>query len=227
MKFDANDPRWTAYVLGELKNEQDRAEIEEVLNQSEGARRLIAEIQETAQLLARELQDEPSEVLLPQQRQRIEAKIGAGRRWFSLRNPWVLAAMASAATLLLVVLATGHRIYQASPGPFGPVTANKGTGASATPQAPASSRTAAPRMLQVQQQTIPSQGVTREARKVAPTVASAQPSPVLKIPRLISPKMQQGSRRSVFLPFRPSRNRRLRASFWTDYPRPVALHLTW
>ena len=125
MKFDANDPRWTAYALGELKNEQDRVEIEEALHHSEEARRLIEGIRETAQLLARELHDEPSEVLLPEQRQRIEAKINAGRRWFSFHNPWVLAGMASAATLLLVVLATGHRMYQASPGTRGPVTADR------------------------------------------------------------------------------------------------------
>jgi len=193
MKFDANDPRWTAYVLGELENEQDRAEIEEILSQSEGARRLIAEIQETAQLLARELHDEPSEVLLPQQRQRIEAKIGAGRRWFSLRNPWVLAAVASAATLVLVMLATGHRMYQASPGTLGPVTANKGTGANATPrQAPALSRTASPQLPPVQQQSIPSKSVPPEVRRGVPSVASAQPFPVSQIPALNQPKNATG-----------------------------------
>jgi Ca-activated chloride channel family protein len=183
MKIDANDPRWTAYALGELKNEQDRAEIEETLFQSEEARRLIEEIQATAQLLAKELQNEPSEGLLPQQRQRVEAKIGAGRRWLSFHNPWVLAGIASAATLLLVVLATGHRMYWPASGTLGPATANESIGASVTPrQAPASSRTAAPQQPAVQRQSVPSKGWTAEARRAVPTVASAQPSPVSQNP---------------------------------------------
>jgi Ca-activated chloride channel family protein len=164
-----------------LKNEQDRVEIEEVVHHSEEARRLIAGIRETAQLLTMELHDEPSEVLLPEQRQRIEAKINAGRRWFSFRNPWVLAGMASAAILLLVVLATGHRTFQASPGPLGPVAANKGAGTSATPQ-----------QTPVHQQSVQSRSVTPEIRKGEPSVASAQPSPVSQNPPSNQPQDATG-----------------------------------
>jgi len=193
MKFDANDPRWTAFALGELKNEQDRAEIEEALHQSEEARRLIEGIRETAQLLARELHDEPSEVLLPEQRQRIEEKINAAHRWFSFHNPWVLAGMASAATVLLVVLVIGHRMYQASPGTLGSVSANKGTGASATPrQASASSSAAALQLSPAQQQSILSKSVTPEVQKGVPSVASAQPSPVSQNPAPNQPQDATG-----------------------------------
>jgi Ca-activated chloride channel family protein len=189
MNIDANDPRWTAYVLGELENEQDRAEIEEILNQSEGARRLIAEIQGTALLLASELQDEPSEGLLPQQRQRIEAKIGAGGRWFSLRNPWVLAATASTATLLLLVLATGHRIYRTAPGTLGSAKANMSIGVSQTPQqTPVLSRAPVPQPPPVHQPSIPTHVGNPDARIVVPTVASTQPSPVSQNPTLNQPQ---------------------------------------
>lgn len=116
MSFDANDPRWTAYVLGELKNEADRAEIEAHLNESGEAQRLVEEIRQSARLLGEELQAEPAFGLVASQRQRIDARIVASRPWLRLRNPWILASMATAATLVIVVLATGHRAYRPGTG---------------------------------------------------------------------------------------------------------------
>jgi len=31
MKIDANDPKWTAYALGEISDETERVEIENIL----------------------------------------------------------------------------------------------------------------------------------------------------------------------------------------------------
>ena len=36
MKIDANDPKWTAYALGEITDEKERAEIESILEESAG-----------------------------------------------------------------------------------------------------------------------------------------------------------------------------------------------
>ena len=43
MKINSNDPKWTAYVLGEL-NDQDRAAIERLLESSDEARALVEEL---------------------------------------------------------------------------------------------------------------------------------------------------------------------------------------
>ena len=73
--FDTDDPRLTAYVLGEL-DEADRAEIEAELEQNEAARDAVAEIRVMTGLLTRELQNEPHESLTPEQR----AAVLEGRR---------------------------------------------------------------------------------------------------------------------------------------------------
>jgi len=66
-QFDENDPRLTAYVLGEL-SEAERAEVEAELARNETARTIVAEIRQTAELLTRELQQEPDAALAPEQR---------------------------------------------------------------------------------------------------------------------------------------------------------------
>jgi len=61
MIFDANDPRLTAYALGEI-DPAERSEIEQLLADCEEARNYVAEIRQTAQWLAAELQKEPATV---------------------------------------------------------------------------------------------------------------------------------------------------------------------
>jgi Ca-activated chloride channel homolog len=58
MIFDTNDPRLTAYALGEI-DPSERSEIEQLLADCEEARNHTAEIRQTAQWLAAELQKEP------------------------------------------------------------------------------------------------------------------------------------------------------------------------
>ena len=96
MKIDSNDPRWTAYALGEITDEGEKAEMESILRESAEMRRLVEEIRQTAGLLKEELRAEPSVRLTPNQRERIEAKATAGRRWFGMRPAWVMAGAAAA-----------------------------------------------------------------------------------------------------------------------------------
>src|SRR5208337_1068409 len=58
MISDTNDPRLTAYALGEI-DPSERSEIEQLLADCEEARNYVAEIRQTAQWLAEELQKEP------------------------------------------------------------------------------------------------------------------------------------------------------------------------
>src|SRR5271157_2136422 len=61
MIFDTNDPRLTAYALGEI-DPSERSAIEQLLADCEEARNYVAEIRQTAQWLAEELQKEPETV---------------------------------------------------------------------------------------------------------------------------------------------------------------------
>jgi len=87
--FDPDDPRLTAYVLGEL-NDDERAEIEAELATNEAARRTVDEIRAVADMLTRELQNEPYDSLTVQQRAAVlhgPARRGRAcrfRRYFAL-----------------------------------------------------------------------------------------------------------------------------------------------
>ena len=45
MNIDANDPKWTAYALGEITDAQDIAEIEKALEESPEMRELVEDYQ--------------------------------------------------------------------------------------------------------------------------------------------------------------------------------------
>ena len=105
MKIDINDPRWTAYALGEITDEQEKAELERILEQSPEMRQLVEEIRQTGDLLGRELQAEPVVALTPAQRNRVR-KMAHGRgMWLGLRPAWV---MSGAAAAILLVAYTGY-----------------------------------------------------------------------------------------------------------------------
>ena len=57
MTFDTDDPRLTAYAVGELDPAQEQ-EIKQLLSCSDEARKFVAEIRQTAGWLAQELQKE-------------------------------------------------------------------------------------------------------------------------------------------------------------------------
>ena len=94
MQIDANDPRLTAYALGELDAE-DRREVTMLLETSPEAQAAVEEIRQAADLLTRELIDEPPLQLTNEQRQSVEQAMMTRdrRRWIPL---------AVAASLLLV-----------------------------------------------------------------------------------------------------------------------------
>ncbi len=73
MKINPNDPKLTAYALGEL-DETERAELEAQIGKSEELRQAVDEIRHTAELLSNELQAEPLATLTFDQRRAIEAK---------------------------------------------------------------------------------------------------------------------------------------------------------
>lgn len=72
--FDLNDPRLTAFALGELP-ESERLAVEQWLEESAEARAALVEIQETIGLVKVELAAEPAPALTTSQRQAIEAQL--------------------------------------------------------------------------------------------------------------------------------------------------------
>jgi Ca-activated chloride channel homolog len=98
MKIDASDERWTAYALGEITDEKERAELESALKQSEEIRRLVEDIRSTANMVTEQLRAEPAIELTQAQREHIKEKSRAPRMWFGFNPAW---AMACAATVML------------------------------------------------------------------------------------------------------------------------------
>jgi Ca-activated chloride channel family protein len=78
MKLDPNDPRLTAYTLGEL-DETEQEAIEHGLLHSEAARQTVDDIRATAELLKEELNNEPGLQLSEGQQLAIERKFQAGK----------------------------------------------------------------------------------------------------------------------------------------------------
>ena len=76
MPFDPDDPRLTAYALGEL-DDAERVEFEAFIAESDEARRFIEETRATARLLAERLGRERSPGLAPEQHQSIEKRLHA------------------------------------------------------------------------------------------------------------------------------------------------------
>jgi Ca-activated chloride channel family protein len=78
--LNANDPRLTAYVLGEL-DEKDRAAVEAALARSAELRQTVDEIRETADLLTSELAGEPIPQLSNERREAVLQVAGNGSRY--------------------------------------------------------------------------------------------------------------------------------------------------
>ncbi|HTY61091.1 MAG TPA: VWA domain-containing protein [Acidobacteriota bacterium] len=104
MKIDANDPKWTAYALGEITDEKERAEIESILEESEEMRRLVEDIRQTAGILKAELQAEKPLGLTQEQRERIAEKAGAGKSWLRWKPAYALATAAVAVLAISFVV---------------------------------------------------------------------------------------------------------------------------
>ena len=75
--FDPNDPRLTAYALGELHGDE-LTEFERLLAESAAARDALGEIRETTGWLRNELAAEPAFALSAEQHQRLEQHVTLG-----------------------------------------------------------------------------------------------------------------------------------------------------
>src|SRR5436309_963421 len=124
MNFNPDDPKWTAYVLGEMK-ESDRAALELELESSAEAREFVEELQLAASLMKEGLAAETVLGLTPEQQTVVRASAGSRRE---SRNPfkrrlsmpatptvWAAAGLVAASLLVAVTLAPSFlRSRQAS-----------------------------------------------------------------------------------------------------------------
>src|SRR5690348_11899067 len=106
MTYDPNDPRLTAYALGEL-DESDRPAIQAQVAECAESRRVVEEVRDTARLLTQQLQKEPSPGLDREHRDAIEVQLVSPlRRNGSIR--WIRLAVAAC-----LVLTLGAMLYPA------------------------------------------------------------------------------------------------------------------
>ena len=101
----SDDPRLTAYVLGEL-DEAERAAVERGLTGSETCRRAVDEIRRSANLLVVALATEPAATLSSTQRQKVERSIKVAANQ-DIGSPLIMVLAAS----VLVVTVTGLGLY--------------------------------------------------------------------------------------------------------------------
>lgn len=118
MTFDPDDPKLTAFALGEL-DEADRRAFESLLAQSPEAARFVAEVRETAALLSGTLRKEPMPGLSIVQRLDLDARLGAVPVPSSTprRVPVRRALFAVAASVLLTMSGFGIGFLVADRGP--------------------------------------------------------------------------------------------------------------
>ena len=111
MSLDTNDPRLTAYALGEL-DDAERAQVEAALNDSPQARATVTQIRQTAEMLTQEFATEPVAALTQQQRETINAAtrgadgrvgVSAVTKTRAVRRRWVPYAIAASILILVGV----------------------------------------------------------------------------------------------------------------------------
>ena len=106
MKYELDDPKITAYALGEL-DETEKEAMEAFLNENEAARDEVARIREAAQWLTAELGAEAPEGLSELEQARImdqakKPKQGFRTRWGALAAAMVVVALGSMFFLMLL-----------------------------------------------------------------------------------------------------------------------------
>lgn len=106
MPFNPEDPKWTAYVLGEL-DASERASIEEELAESAEARGHVDAIRKTTQMLINELRREPPAALSAEQHATIHQSSApqvtlAGKSF--LHQRWAQISVVAATVLILAAL---------------------------------------------------------------------------------------------------------------------------
>src|SRR5438552_17875216 len=99
MNTNPDDPKWTAYVLGELSS-AERAQVEKELESSAAAREAVEEIRLATTLLKNEFTKEATIEMTAQQRGAVAAAVSTSRVRPIFR--WAAAAASLAAGLLIV-----------------------------------------------------------------------------------------------------------------------------
>ena len=106
MTLDKNDPRLTAYALGELEGDE-RLEVEQALEASPELRQDVEALRALGLQLEKDLEDQDTELRLDdRQREQVLAPQPAGRR---LLFPWLAAA---AAAVLLIGFLVAPKMYR-------------------------------------------------------------------------------------------------------------------
>src|SRR3712207_1384591 len=133
MPYDPNDPRLTAFALGELDDDPaERAAVEAQVADCAESRRAVDEIRATARLLTEQLRGEPAPGLSPEHREAIEGTLAdppkrPRRRWI----PYALAA-----SLLVALVGTlGLRALAPTADPLGLALLGESPADVATPEA--------------------------------------------------------------------------------------------
>ena len=124
-RINPNDPKWTAYVLGEL-DEADRAAVGRLLETSAEARALVDEVSAGASALNEALTSESAELLTAAQRAALRNAADTDRaRWFAyipVRWGWGLGAVAA---VIIVAAAVAPLLPRTSVPPVVSVPAPK------------------------------------------------------------------------------------------------------
>jgi Ca-activated chloride channel family protein len=118
MKLSVNDPRITAYALGEIDDPKERKEIEEEVATSEELQRAVDEIRAMGSLLTEGLAAEPAPQLSEFETARMEeaptAKPEAEKNLLNRILTWpALSAAVAAAVLAMVLVPQGLLYYSA------------------------------------------------------------------------------------------------------------------
>ena len=109
-RINPNDPKWTAYVLGEL-DKADSEAVERLLKSSPEARALVDELTAASAVLREAVDDTPADLLTAAQRASVRQAADAGApRWFAmLPLRWAVGAVSLAAIAIAVTVALGTR----------------------------------------------------------------------------------------------------------------------
>jgi Ca-activated chloride channel homolog len=106
--FDANDPTWTAFALGELKGE-DAAAFEAAVAQNEDAAAFVADTRAMAALLETQLEAEPMPELTAGQRETIQNPPRPGGKVIPFR--WLVAGGSALAAAAIALFAVGLPMF--------------------------------------------------------------------------------------------------------------------
>jgi Ca-activated chloride channel homolog len=172
-RINPNDPKWTAYVLGEL-DEAERAAVERVLDASDEARALVHDLKSVSVAIEGALASEVPQLLTPAQRAavRTAASEASGPRWLTpMPIGWRWGFGAVAAVLIAAAVVAVIRV---PPQPQEPSSARDDRRIASAP-------VAEPRVLAPIAETVPPDAPAARAAVPPVTSPADPPAPALTI----------------------------------------------